>query len=1042
MGDKVRSKEELNNELYNYYICFGIDPALKKPDEIEAILKQKRNMWTQGTVIQRRYMELWDDMNEVMVNDAIYNPQTGSYQKNSGGRKIELENAKKIKLDVIISSFMNKAKSTKRILQSDIDSVYRVNKQFVDKKEIEDNIKAKILKGNPDIVYIDDTQKLLDFKKYKEINQLLNTLSKTNLYEFLEISPGAKITEFPSVIDTIYKGIKKKTTPEGQAADKLCGHAKQIFKTQEEKNKYDIYISLRSVVWDKLEGLKSSGINTISMNEFIEYINSIKNNSKLSNDDAKKYLYAGLVEFKLTLEGVEPGKDSVKLEQCPHADCGKLYTAGPNIKSCPHCGKSLIVSCWNCGGMIPLVKGASVCPTCSSTDIKKKNFDESLSRAQTIINKQPIDRASLKNEILNMSGIFPDKNNKYYSYKKIVELEEILRKADEEEEKLGKKYRADVEVINKLLIVKNCCQARDKALLLRRNYGTYNAKSTNDLIARINLEIEKANNFLKLAQQAVNTKNELQAILNASKALEICADLGDALQIVQKFPPQAPMSLKVTPLGTGSVKIEWVKPANASMITYKVIRKIGSRPQNHNDGDLLTSDISVSFFEDKGIVSATAYYYGVYAERLGIKSNLVTSTIPCQIYQDVTDVTQDLVENVISVKWNNPLNIKAIEVWKKDGNIPPLKPGDGTKLVLQNDKSFIDKTNSNAVSYLFVCNYDVNGRIVQSKGIQKTFKKYEILKPVENVSIENDVNGFVFTSSAPQTGQLELYTLDKRIAASYGTLYKMGELSAKFPGIKKIETAIVNNRLEFNLLPDKVYWIYPMVKNEQLFIMMPPILINTVVGIKNVKYQLNSSDVTINGTLPPSAKNIYFLTSTDHYPRALKEPGVDMITVSKDTFVANNGYKLQLKPNTLSYVSIIVELESGNQKTLTAPVFIDEALDARSRTTVRFAFDYTINDKKNFKVKILFSSDSEITLPKLVLVRGIPKPLSLDEGKLVDKIENIKLERKGIIIKSKNYKAEVVINCGPVSSKTKFALFVEDRNIKYVDLKQTTKENI
>lgn len=691
---------------------------------------------------------------------------------------------------------------------------------------------------------------------------------------------------------------------------------------------------------------------------------------------------------------------------------------------------------------MPLVKGKSVCPKCSSTPEMLTLFNAALSKAQLSANKTPIDRPSLKNEILNMKACCPSNNSQYYAFKKIAELEQILKKADDEEEKLGKKYREDIEVINKLFIVKNCCQARDKALLLRKNYGTYNAKGTNELIGKINLEIEKANKFLALAQQAVNARNELQAILNASKALEICADLGDALQIVQKFPPQAPMSLRVTPLETGSIKLEWVKPANANMITYKVIRKIGSKPQNHTDGDVLASDISVPFFEDKGIVSATAYYYGVYAERLGIKSNLITSLAPCQIYQDVTDVTQDLVEDVISVKWNIPLNIKAVEVWKKDGNIPPLKPGDGTKLVLQSNKSFVDKTNATSVSYLFVCNYDVNGRIVQSKGIQKTFKKYEILKPIENINIENDINGFVFTSTALQTGTLELYVCDKRIAASYGTIFKIGELSTKFPGIKKIETAIVNNRLEFNLLPDKVYWVYPLVKNEQLFIMMPPTLVNTVIGIKNVKYTLNSSDVDINGTLPPSAKNIYFLTSTDHYPKALKEPGVDMITVSKDTFVANNGYKLQLKPNTLSYVTIIVELESGNQKTYTAPVFIDEALDARSRTTVRFAFDYVINDKKNFKIKILFSADAETSLPKLVLVRGIPKPLSLEEGKLVDKIENIKLEKKGMIFKSKNYRAEVAINCGPVSTKTKFALFVEDKNIKYVDLKQTTKESI
>jgi len=297
MGDKVRSKEELSNELYNYYICFGIDPTIKKPDEIEAILKQKRNTWILGTVIQRRYMELWDDMNEIMVNDAVYNPQTGEYVRNSGGRKQELDNAKKIKLDMIVLGFMNKAKIIRKISRSDILDVYRANRQLLDKEDIKSAIYERILKRYPHIELKDDESKLSYLKDYKEIKRLLYTLNKNDLYDFLGVSSNTTIEEFPILIENAYNTVVRKTTPEGQAVDKLCRYCKMVFNSYEDKNKYDLYLMLKLPLWDKLEELNNASLIKLSNEEYVYYLNEIMICTGMSLLEVNEFFKEGIKLF-------------------------------------------------------------------------------------------------------------------------------------------------------------------------------------------------------------------------------------------------------------------------------------------------------------------------------------------------------------------------------------------------------------------------------------------------------------------------------------------------------------------------------------------------------------------------------------------------------------------------------------------------------------------------------------------------------------------------------------------------------------------------
>lgn len=1039
---KLRTKDELLLPDYNYYIFFKISPTEKDVAKIEKTILMERNKWTQGLPIQRRYKELYDDVESVMIKDIGYDASTGSYSKN-GARAAELSAAKSLKLksavDLVVSMCQNKG----RLYKSELLQITSSEKiQWFTIADLENAVNYLFKQG---IKYIDDTQSVIDFRKYKEVEKYLITVKKNSLYEVLGCDNKSSITQLADAVTTVYANLKNKTTPEGTATDKLLGIAKIIFKNEESKAKYDDYLAIKESVWDQLELRQSHGIKEISMDEFLSYAEIIKATLKIDIDKVELHLAAGLKEFKIIVVGSEETEtkdengDIIDLEICPYPECGKAYRVyhGTTQKSCPHCGKPLEIVCWNCGGKMPYTSKNKTCPTCHSTIQSKGLFESRMADIEKILRQPVASVIDLQSSLANLINAVPNykASPNGYAAKKIGEYERVIADKIKEEETIGENYRKDVKKIQVLINSRYYLQAHNAVLNLRNSYGTYNAASTNGLICDIEKVLSQAQSHLNNAKAYVAQNNEGMVISSAAKALDICADYNEARLLLQKYPPKAPKTIRQSISDGNVVRIEWDKSDSANMTTYTIVKKVGSKPTSPSDGTVLDSNLTITFYEDQNIVSATPYYYGVFAERCGVQSNVVVTTVPIIVFLDVTDVQQEIVEEKISVKWECPHNVKAIEIWKKEGPIAPTGIGDGVQLRTDGLKGFIDTQCTYENSYLIVCVYESNGIKKYSRGIRRTLKQYEAIHKIDNPKIEQHLTGeFVFTYESDANQKVKLICSKERIACQFDTVMQM----MNYNSICKNCTSINHHydseqNIEFSLPEGQIYWVYPMVYNEQLFMLAKPFLLNNITGIRNITCTEEQGTVLIKGILHSDAKNIIVKIGNSDFPKTVDGPE-EKFVVSKEHFINDGGVSIKLKTNTINYICLFIELEKDGTKTITRACRVgDKPIDYREKVVVYHALSYKISTKGNFTVTIEFSSNDPVELPKLCLVKGHPRPMTKGAGELVDTIEPMKLG-KGWLSKKYTGKVKIITTGCPLN--TKFVVFMYDESTKHIQLKE------
>ncbi len=1032
--NKLRTREELLLPEYNYYVFFKIEPTEKDVAKIEKLIQAENNKWTQGLPIQRRYKELLPDVKKVLLEDKAFDPKTGDYTITNARAK-ELDNAKKLKLGDAAKLIISMANNKGRLYKSELNTIVSSEKiKWFTIADLENIVNDLTKQG---VKYIDDTQSVIDFSNYKKIESYLTTASTNSLYDLLGLTNTSSIADFAAAIKaTNAKNAPQKTTPKGTAVDKLLGLAQIVFKTEDSKKKYDDYLAIKKEVWDDLEMRQSHGIKEITLDEFLGYAEKIKAFLKMPIDQVEVYLAAGLKQFKLIVVGGD-GATDIDLEICPYPECGRAYRVykGKSEKTCPHCGKPLEILCWNCANTMPYTTKSKVCPTCGGTAQSKTLFDARVEDVDKILRMPTCNIIDLRSALANLKNVLPKYNSVPNSLiaKKVNEYEGEINKKIKEEETTGVNYKKDVADIQKEMAAKNYMRASSLAASLKTKYPTYNTSNTDGLIGDINKILDSAKMLVQQAKTYMAHNNESQVIDCASKALAICADYHEARQILP--PPAAPANVRLTLTKNNSVRVDWTITGSQNLTSFSVIRKVGSKPVNSNDGECLEKGLTINFFEDAHIVSGTPYYYAVFAERCGKPSAVIPCPTPAQVFMDVEDVQQELVMGVIKVKWNAPHNLKSVEVWRKEGPVAPSTPGDGTRLTNATLEGFTDNTSANQCGYLILAEYDMGGTKKQSLGIRCVFKKYQQLQKLDDSKIIPLASG-EFMLDAKTTGdqKLSIVYCKERVSCRLDTVLPLNNFNVlcKNASIANVNYDMQQNML-FKLPPNLICWAYPMVSNDQLFALSAPVLVSTIAGIKNVSFNNMNGSLKLTGIVDPGIKNVIIKVSHNKFPLDINDEG-DKFTVSRDRFEVENGAIIKLQEETMNYISVFTEIEQNGKIAYTRAIPIsDEPIGALRRKTVQYAMDYTVSSSKKFPITIKFSSDEEAVLPRLCIVKGFPSPMDKSQGQLVEKIEPITLT-KGFF--SKTYTAKCTVMVQPDARNVKFKLFVDDDTVKHIQLKQ------
>ena len=292
---KIRTKEELLLPEYNYYIFFKIDPEEKDIEKIKLIINKEKNKWTQGLPIQRRYRELYADVENVMIKDIGFSYISNGYTI-ANARALELENAKRFKIGRALKLIRIMSKRGLLLKSELLKIVNSESFKWFTVSDLEREIDPLIGQG---ILYIDD---VIDFKNYNTIECFLPIAQVSSVYELLEIDPSAPFASIaPAIRAAFLKNKSIATTPKGVAIAKIIGIVDFILKTEESKRKYDDFLKVKKYVFDELELRSSLGIHEIDMSEFLDYVQIIKEKLEIYNETAAAYLGAALKEYKIVI---------------------------------------------------------------------------------------------------------------------------------------------------------------------------------------------------------------------------------------------------------------------------------------------------------------------------------------------------------------------------------------------------------------------------------------------------------------------------------------------------------------------------------------------------------------------------------------------------------------------------------------------------------------------------------------------------------------------------------------------------------------------
>ena len=155
------------------------------------------------------------------------------------------------------------------------------------------------------------------------------------------------------------------------------------------------------------------------------------------------------------------------------------------------------------------------------------------------------------------------------------------------------------------------------------------------------------------------------------------------------------------------------------------------------------------------------------------------------------------------------------------------------------------------------------------------------------------------------------------------------------------------------------------------------------------------------------------------------EKAKEKYVFKKADFAKANRFEIQLKVNTINYISIFAEFNTDGIVSHSGAVKAVPVIDHRPAVTVLFKLDYAVSPMKPFKLTVLFEADEPLTLENLLVKQGIPRPRLANEGQRTEILPEIVLKKKMF---SQKYTAKHTITVSPTAKNTGFALFAGEGN--------------
>lgn len=418
----------------------------------------------------------------------------------------------------------------------------------------------------------------------------------------------------------------------------------------------------------------------------------------------------------------------------------------------------------------------------------------------------------------------------------------------------------------------------------------------------------------KLMRQAEDSRSETEVYQIVDDIRRLCIDypLGN---LTRKFKVQPPADCKAEVTRNGSVLLSWSPSPSPGEVTYRVVRKIGSYPQNFKDTD---KDMIVSkgcSAEDDDIKSGQTGCYYVFSCREGMYSN--PARVKIINIQELSGLTCKAGDGCLTLSWDPvPENANVLIIRKIQD--APISTMDG-KRIWNMESPWTDEFLDNDQTYGYrVCLcYEINGKTMITEGMTITAIPRAVPATVRDYTIE--------------PGEKGLYTLRWRsIDRSHTEFYYLeGENCPREEGEIDVVENLEQNDLKvlkpvqkygygfsFSVPVGKKYCIIPVVHNEEMVVFGRSSIVWNIPEVTVKRAEVYGSSLELSFSWPEDVNEIMAKYGNARYPVSPEEEGFQSVHINRKQYDSAEKLQIMHVEKEEYYVCLYASVELAGKQTL------------------------------------------------------------------------------------------------------------------------------
>jgi hypothetical protein len=842
--------------------------------------------------------------------------------------------------------------------------VKRFRSGTLDEKAILSRIKVPF--GEMKVLLPDESQCLPQAVR-KQIRNSLNVLGSSNLYDFLELAPGAAraaVARAWAALDERWraKGADFKKT----AAQELLGIVKAHL-IDGDPRRYEA--SLRWELVEKLDeelGLAAAD-GQVDEREFAALV-GFATGLGLEVAVARDYI-VGLAQRRKVAVAVPPPENEIL--------CGNCGAAQPRAgrDECAVCHHALWSPCPKC--RTRLASGDTRCGNCGFRLENQHQAELAMRRAEIAIDERRwADALVAARRVQELDWLSPSEARS---------LVERALAGQRELDDLRKKVDAEI-------VAKRLHAAHRLAVGLVARAGDHrfvDGKTLAELVMELERRLKSAATHVAEGLAHERAGRSRDSVFSYQAALAVAADDVEARKGLARCPPEPPTSARVG-LAGGAVSVEWSRSPAAGDLRYLVVRSTGRPAALPEEGVEVarTTDLACT---DQGAGAGLTVFYSVFTDRGGTLSPPV-KTEAVLVAQEIRGLVLEPGNRAVRGVWALATGAQArVRVWRGEDR-PPSRAGEGVEIRAAGPTSFVDGDLTNGTTYYYrvaVEYLDAAGRVVFTPGLVASAMPVEPPPPIRDLRLVSDPPGLLVAFPPPARGVPSIHRVTRPSPWEAGTQVRISQLSTLGPALPL--RASPPGAVDAAPAPGRT-WYVPATVIGDLAVIGEALPFVSVPDVTRVTGENFGSYLLVRWAWPQESRQARVAWRHDQMPTGPHDPMAEARNITHAKYDEEGAFKIREPANRRHHIAVFAGVEVDGKLSFGPALGRDtRVIVAAQPVRVR----YSVRKKLFSKTLVVtFEADEDIAeLPAVALVaseEGL-QPIRANPGTTLQTFRGLRL---------------------------------------------------